>query len=323
VHIVAIETYIEEMQGGRNQRTKARRTRVLLVACAIAGTMTAALGSVTAAAASDVCPSNDSGKIDTTGDPQSVVHTAPSGLQITGYCVQAGSHDQGDGPERVTLTTPVATLTIAHSSGEAVSHYSFSYATPVTKTATAPSTDCGIICGPARVTATSPQPATTVAPDTTAAATTPTTVCGIICGPARVTATSPQPTDRSAPATAATTVSTATECGAICGPAAIATTPPPTTQPLQEELRTVATDPSVTTDPPTAILATGGSTPDPTTTQPTQSAAAIPDDSPTPPSSGTLPETGGSSLPIVALALWSLLAGLVMHLTATRRRRTA
>jgi hypothetical protein len=74
-----------------------------------------------------VCKPLDSGKIDTSGDPATVPVTAPEGFLISGYCVKAGSANQGDGPEYVTLVTPVASITFGHSSGKAVSHYSASY----------------------------------------------------------------------------------------------------------------------------------------------------------------------------------------------------
>lgn len=74
-----------------------------------------------------VCTGLDSGKKDTTGDPQSVTVYAPEGQVIVGYCVKAGSAQQGDGPEYVTLPQPVTELRIVHSSGKAVSHYSLDY----------------------------------------------------------------------------------------------------------------------------------------------------------------------------------------------------
>ncbi|WP_207454626.1 hypothetical protein [Desertivibrio insolitus] len=75
-----------------------------------------------------VCSGLDSGKIDTTGDPQSVVLKAPEGQVIVRYCVKAGSAQQGDGPVYVTVDAPANQLTITHPSGKAISHYSFEYA---------------------------------------------------------------------------------------------------------------------------------------------------------------------------------------------------
>lgn len=86
-----------------------------------------------------VCVPLSSGKKDTTGDPLTVTITAPEGMVITGYCVKAGSANQGEGPEYPVLTPDQLnqnSLTIAHSSGKAISHYSFSWGpaptTPVT-----------------------------------------------------------------------------------------------------------------------------------------------------------------------------------------------
>ncbi len=74
-----------------------------------------------------VCTGLNSGKIDTSGSPLSVTVTAPAGMRITGYCVKAGSIKQGNGPEYVTLSSPEAEITFGHSSGKAVSHYSYSW----------------------------------------------------------------------------------------------------------------------------------------------------------------------------------------------------
>jgi LPXTG-motif cell wall-anchored protein len=74
-----------------------------------------------------VCAGLDSGKIDTSSDPLTVTITAPDGNKITGYCVKAGSINQGDGPEYVELDPPQSSVTFGHSSGKAVSHYSYSY----------------------------------------------------------------------------------------------------------------------------------------------------------------------------------------------------
>lgn len=52
--------------------------------------------------------------------------TAPEGFLIDGYCVKAGSDESDAGAEYVTVNPPQATVTITHSSGKAVSHYSYS-----------------------------------------------------------------------------------------------------------------------------------------------------------------------------------------------------
>jgi hypothetical protein len=69
-----------------------------------------------------ICPANDSGKIDTSDDPQSVTVTAPEGFLIGGYCVKGGLVT-----DEVTLETPQESVTISVSNGKAVSHYSVWY----------------------------------------------------------------------------------------------------------------------------------------------------------------------------------------------------
>ena len=108
--------------------------RPLTALAALAVGLLAVLPATTAAATQDgqVCVGLDSGKINTTGDPLAVTASAPTGQVVTGYCVKAGSINQGLGPEYVTLAAPVRTVVIRHSSGKAVSHYALSYgpATP-------------------------------------------------------------------------------------------------------------------------------------------------------------------------------------------------
>lgn len=74
-----------------------------------------------------VCTDLDSGKIDVVGDYPTMTVEAPDGFLIDGYCVKAGSVNQGLGPEYFTLTTAVAELTFGHSSGKDISHYSLSF----------------------------------------------------------------------------------------------------------------------------------------------------------------------------------------------------
>src|SRR5215218_1341903 len=52
-----------------------------------------------------------------------VAATAPAGFLIDGYCVKAGSSNQGDGPVMVPVNPPQATVTISYPGGKAVSHY--------------------------------------------------------------------------------------------------------------------------------------------------------------------------------------------------------
>ena len=77
-----------------------------------------------------VCEGYDSGKIDTTGDPEEVTLEAPEGQLITGYCVKAGSANQGKGVGGayfVELDEPAASVTIDYpwGGGRAISHYAF------------------------------------------------------------------------------------------------------------------------------------------------------------------------------------------------------
>jgi len=68
------------------------------------------------------CPKD--GKVDVVdGEHVSLVVTAEPGFLITGYCVKAGSDNQGDGPENYVVDPPAAEVAIAHSSGKAISHY--------------------------------------------------------------------------------------------------------------------------------------------------------------------------------------------------------
>ncbi len=73
------------------------------------------------------CTGGDSGKIDLYGDdrPATLTITAPDGFLITGYCVKAGSENQGNGPEYYVVDPPAASVVIGHSTGKAISHYSY------------------------------------------------------------------------------------------------------------------------------------------------------------------------------------------------------
>lgn len=59
----------------------------------------------------------------------SLTVTAPEGQLISGYCVKAGSINQGLGPEYVTVDPPAASVTISHTSGKDISHYSLTFVT--------------------------------------------------------------------------------------------------------------------------------------------------------------------------------------------------
>ncbi len=125
--------------------------------------------------------SNDQGcdgnHIPGSGGP-SIQVTAPEGQLITGYCVKAGSANQGDGPEYVTVDPPASSVTITHSSEKDVSHYVVSYTTaPETTTTSVPesTTTTTTTSVPESTTTTT----TTSVPETTTTTTTvPTEVLG-------------------------------------------------------------------------------------------------------------------------------------------------
>jgi hypothetical protein len=95
------------------------------------GALALAIGFVimggSALANEQVCPELDSGKFDEPGKKTKVTVSAPDGSLIDGYCVKAGSANQGLGPEFGTVDPPKASVTISHSSGKDISHYSLSY----------------------------------------------------------------------------------------------------------------------------------------------------------------------------------------------------
>lgn len=83
----------------------------------------------------EVCKPLDSGKIDLGGNLQSITRKAPEGKIITGYCVKAGSTQQGNGPKYITGLKSTS-VTITHPSGKAISHYSLRYGFKVTPSTT-------------------------------------------------------------------------------------------------------------------------------------------------------------------------------------------
>ncbi|MBT2518429.1 hypothetical protein J7E29_13375 [Streptomyces sp. ISL-90] len=82
-----------------------------------------------------VCDELDSGKIDL-GSLVEYEITAPEGFLITEYCVKAGSIVNGEGPEYVLVDPPAESVTISHSSGKDISHYSFAFEAIPTPTPT-------------------------------------------------------------------------------------------------------------------------------------------------------------------------------------------
>ncbi|MDR4534454.1 hypothetical protein [Glutamicibacter sp. PS] len=88
------------------------------------------LGAVAPASAAPpagaVCPGWDTGHLGAGGATSTTI-TAPDGMVITGVCVKAGSAQQGNGPEITYYDPGVTSVTIWHSSGKQISHYSVMY----------------------------------------------------------------------------------------------------------------------------------------------------------------------------------------------------
>ena len=137
-----------------------------------------------------VCPPGDSGKIDVNSGA-SVTVTAPDGKLISGYCVKAGSANQGLGPEFVTVDPPQKTVTIAHSSGKDVSHYSLTYVdegqTTTTETTTTETTT--------ETTTTETETTETTSTETTPNETTPTETTPTETTPTESTSTETTPAE--------------------------------------------------------------------------------------------------------------------------------
>jgi hypothetical protein len=98
----------------------------LAMLCAVVA-LTVGIGSGVSSV-TGVCAEGDSGKVDVYGDDATLTLTAPDGYVITSYCVKAGSEKQGDGSETYTVDPPAQEVVISHSSGKAISHYSYTLA---------------------------------------------------------------------------------------------------------------------------------------------------------------------------------------------------
>jgi hypothetical protein len=124
---------------------------IAIVTLATVGAIGAA--GIVGAGVDQVCPDLDTGHL-TPDDPNatSVTITAPEGQVIVQVCSKAGSAEQGLGPEFFNFDPGVTTITLSHSSGKEISHFSVKFApAPPPTTAAAP-------------------PTTAAAPPTTAAA---------------------------------------------------------------------------------------------------------------------------------------------------------
>lgn len=111
---------------------------ILLAALGLAITVGPFVATADAQTRERVCEGLSSGKIDTSGDPEVLVITAPDGHLISGYCVKAGSANRGEGPFYVRVEPPTAEITISHPSQKAISHYSVEYVPEAVTTTTAP-----------------------------------------------------------------------------------------------------------------------------------------------------------------------------------------
>jgi hypothetical protein len=107
-----------------------------ILAASFAVLSIASFASASHASNDNVCFDNGT-KVDVVGDYSSITITAPEGKLISGYCVKAGSAKQNLGPEYVEVDPAQASVTITHSSGKDISHYTVDYVdieTPPTTT---------------------------------------------------------------------------------------------------------------------------------------------------------------------------------------------
>ena len=85
---------------------------LLLPTMAVLGTQVTA-----PAAAADVCQGDV--KVEVSGDKETITYTAPDGYLISSWCVKAGTTT-----EVHAVDPPAKTITISHTSGKGISHYS-------------------------------------------------------------------------------------------------------------------------------------------------------------------------------------------------------
>lgn len=151
-------------------------------------------------------------------DTPAVPVTAPEGQVITGWCVKAGSANQGLGLEEVVLPAPVTAATITHSSGKDVSHYVLRLSPAPTTTTPAPSTTISAT-STVVVTTTAPEPSTT-----SSAPTEPTTTVVVVDStfPAQTTVAETAPPPVSVPTTLPETGSALTGAVGLIGAWALA-----------------------------------------------------------------------------------------------------
>jgi LPXTG-motif cell wall-anchored protein len=144
--------------------------KLLIFLVLVAAAFTAPLHTVSVSATNDsVCAGLSSGKIDWNGEDTSHTITATSGYVITQYCVKAGSVQQGNGPEYYSVDPGESSVTIQHSSGKGISHFSWLeepvvVVTTTTTTSTSTTVPETTTTVPSTTTST---PITTTVPDTT------------------------------------------------------------------------------------------------------------------------------------------------------------
>ena len=101
--------------------------RIVIWTLAPVAVLSLSAAALPAAHDGQVCPPLDSGKVDTTGDPATVTVTAPDGYAVGTVCIKAGSVNQGNGPEFTETDHEATSVTLGHSSGKAVSHWSANF----------------------------------------------------------------------------------------------------------------------------------------------------------------------------------------------------
>jgi hypothetical protein len=127
------------------------RKLLAIIAIATLATIGAAgtAGIVGAQDQEPVCPDLDTGKL-SANNQTSITITAPEGQVIVQVCIKAGSAEQGLGPENFFFDPGVTTITLSHSSGKEISHFSVDFApAPPPTTAAAPPTTAAAPPGPA------------------------------------------------------------------------------------------------------------------------------------------------------------------------------
>jgi len=241
------------------------------------------------AAEEKVCPQYDTGHL-SAGDDTSFTYVAPANKIIVALCVKAGSAKQGNGPEAFGVGTNATSVTIRHSSGKDISHFSVKL------------TDKAVVTLP---TVPPPPPTTTPPAPVVTLATTPPVVTTTTWVPFRY--------DRNCADGFAFNQGYIGGWGERCEPTTPTKTPPPATPDASPP---VATPPT----PPAEVVVAEADVEEP----PAAAPAADTDLPPapltaTPPTAPTLPATGSEAVLLqLAAALSALGAGAFLLRTARR-----